>query len=75
MALDRQGQFVGDKTVAVVGHQDAGQAAAVGLDLDMAAAGVQGVFDQLLDRARRALHHLAGGDAVDEFWRQAADRP
>jgi DNA mismatch repair protein MutL len=35
---------------------------------------VDGVVDQLLDGAGRALDHLAGGDAVDGLGRQAADR-
>jgi hypothetical protein len=54
-------------------HQDAGQAAAVGLDLDPRGAGVDGVVDQLLDGAGRPFDHLAGGDAVDGLGRQAAD--
>jgi hypothetical protein len=67
------GSSSADKTAAVVGHQDAGQAAAMGLDLDPRRAGVDGVVDQLLDGAGRALDHLAGGDAVDGLGRQAAD--
>ena len=35
-------------------------------------AGVDRVLDQLLDDARRALDHLARGDAVDEVRRQLA---
>ncbi len=73
MALDRQGQLSRQKAGAVVGHQDARQAAAIGLDLDVAPAGIESVFYQLLNRASRALDHLAGGDAVDEFWGQAPD--
>ena len=41
---------------------------------DAPGAGIDGVLDQLLDGARRALDHLAGGDAVDQVMRQAADR-
>ena len=37
MALDRQRQLVGGQALAVVGDQDAGQAAAVGLHLDRGA--------------------------------------
>ena len=36
-------------------------------------AGVERVLDQLLDRRRRPLDHLAGGDAVDEQRIEAAD--
>jgi hypothetical protein len=60
--------------LAIVGHQDTGQSTAVGLHLDPQRAGVEGVFDQFLDRAGRPLHHLAGGDAVDGFRRQTTDR-
>jgi hypothetical protein len=68
------GSSSADRPHAVVGHQDAGQAAAVGLDLDPGRAGVDGVVDQLLDGAGRPFDHLAGGDAVDGLGRQAADR-
>jgi hypothetical protein len=74
VALDGHRQLVGGQAAAVVGHQDAGQAAAVGLDLDPRGAGVDGVVDQLLDGAGRPLDHLAGGDAVDGLGRKAADR-
>ena len=74
MPLDGQRQFVGGQALTVVGHQDTGQAAAVGLHLDAGRPGVEGVFHQLLDRARRAFHHLAGGDAIDGLRRQATDR-
>ena len=73
VAFDGQRQFVLRNALAVVGDQDARQAAAVGLDLDVATAGVQGVLDQFLDGAGRPLDHLAGGDAVDGFGGKAAD--
>ena len=73
VALDGQGQFVFRDALAVVGDQDARQAPAVGLDLDIAPARVQGVLDQFLDGAGRPLDHLAGGDAVDGFGGEAAD--
>ena len=37
-------------------------------------AGVERVLDELLHDARRALDHLAGGDAVDDMVGQTADR-
>ena len=73
MTLDRQGQFVGRQSRAVVGDRDANEAAAFRLDLDPGRAGVDRVLDQFLQRAGRPLHHLAGGDAVYEVRRQAAD--
>jgi hypothetical protein len=45
----------------------------VDLDLDARAPASSGVLDQLLDGAGRPLDHLAGGDAVDDLRRQAAD--
>ena len=36
-------------------------------------AGIERVLDQLLDHARRALDHLAGGDAVDDAFGELAD--
>ena len=39
-----------------------------------AGAGVDRVLDQLLHRRRRPLDHFAGGDAVDDAFRQPADR-
>ncbi len=74
MALHGQGELVRRQTLAIVGHQDARQTAAVRLHFDAERAGVQRILDQFLDRAGRPLHHLAGGDAVDGFGRQATDR-
>ena len=45
-----------------------------GDDLDARRAGVDGVLDEFLDRARRALDHLARGDAVHGLGRELADR-
>src|SRR6185436_485844 len=47
--------------------------AAIGENIDPAGAGIDGVFDQFLDHARRAFHHLAGGNAVDDLFRELAD--
>ena len=73
VALDRERQVGGAHAGAVV--DDADEAAAAGLDgdVDRAGAGVERVLDQLLDRRRRPLDHLAGGDAVDEQRVEAAD--
>ena len=73
MPFHRQGKLVSRQTMAIIGHEDAGEATAVGLDLYVPGASVEGVLHQFLDRAGRALHHLAGGDAVDQFGREAMD--
>ncbi len=59
---------------AIVGHLDAVDAAGVEGDGDARGAGVERVLHQLLHRRRRALDHLAGGDAVDGVRREDADR-
>ena len=48
-------------------------AAAVGEHVDARGAGIERVLDELLDRARRALDHFAGGDAVDDGFGELAD--
>ena len=66
MALDRQRQLVARHAVAVVGRRGSRSAPpSLSVDLDAGGAGVERVLDQLLERGRRALDHLAGGDAVD----------
>ena len=74
MALDRERQLVGAHAAAVIGDRDQCLTAVAKRHLDAVGAGVDGVFDQFLDRRRRALDHLARGDAVDENGRQLADR-
>ena len=74
MALDGQRQFVGREARTVVGDQDAGQPAAVGLHLDGTRTGVQSVFHQFLHGAGGTFDHLAGGDAVHGLWGKAAYR-
>ena len=73
MALDRERKIGARHALAVVGNADQPAAAAVGEHVDAARAGVECVFDQLLDHARRPLDHLAGGDAVDHRFGQLAD--
>jgi hypothetical protein len=73
MALDRKLEVGAAHAGAVVGDTDQPAAAAVGRDLDAGRAGIERVFDQLLDHAGRAFDHLAGGDAVDGGFGQAAD--
>ena len=73
VALDAERQIGARHAGAVVGHADEPPPAAVGDDLDARRAGVERVLDQLLHGARRALDHLAGGDAVDDVLGQLAD--
>ena len=74
VALDGQGQLVGRHAGAVVGHRDEDLAAFAHHHVDARGAGVEAVLDQFLDRRRGALHHLAGGDAVDHGLGQKAQR-
>ena len=69
--LDREVEIGARHAGTVVVDPDQPPPAAVGQDLDPAGAGVERILDQFLDHARRALDHLAGGDAVDERCGQA----
>ena len=73
MAFDRQFEVGACHAGAVVGDADQSPAAAIGQHLDAARTGIERVLDQFLDHARRTLDHLAGGDAVDDGFRQLAD--
>ena len=73
MALDREREIVPRHSGAVVGDADQPPAAAVGEDVELARAGIERVLDEFLDHARRPLHHLAGGDAVDGGGIELAD--
>ena len=45
-----------------------------GDDVDPPRTGIERILDELLHDARRALHHLAGSDAVDDVIGETADR-
>ncbi len=66
VTLDGEREILRRHAATVV--DDAQQPAPTGLDLhgDRARAGVDGVLDQFLHGRGRPLHHLAGGDAVDQ---------
>ena len=66
-------EIVPRHAAAVVGDADQPAAAAIGQHLDPARAGIERVFDKLLHDAGRPLHHLAGGDAVDQGFGKLAD--
>ncbi len=74
VAQHRQRQAVRVHAAAVVGHLDAVDAAGVERHRDPRRTRVERVLHQLLHRRRRALDHLAGGDAIDGVGRQDADR-
>ena len=65
MALDRERKVGLVHAPPVVDHPDQPAPAGFDRDLDRFRASVERVLDKLLDRRRRALDHLARGDAVD----------
>ena len=73
MALEGQGGLGRRDAAAVVLDADQPPAALAHLDADVGRARVQAVFDQLLDRGRRPLDHLAGGDLVGNFGSEDVD--
>jgi hypothetical protein len=73
MALERQRQLLRRHADAVVGDADQRAPAVAQVDGDSGGAGVERVFDQLLDGRGRALDDLAGGDLVDQVVRQPSD--
>ena len=74
MAFKGQHCVVTNHSFAVVGNFQQPSPAGFDLDRDARRAGVDCVFDQLLERRRGPLDHLAGGDAVDQLLGQATDR-
>ena len=73
VALDGEDKVLRIHAMAIVFDADQAFAASSGGDDDPAGAGVDAVFHQFLDHARRPFHHFAGSDAVHEVWRQLAD--
>ena len=74
MPLDRQPQLVWRHADAIIGHFQPIDAAIHQAHPDAPGAGIQCVFNQFLGGTGRPLHHLAGGDAVDQGFRQVANR-
>ena len=66
-------EIVPAHAAAIVRDPDQPPAAAVGHHLDPAGAGIEGVFHEFLHGAGRPLHHLAGGDAVDQAFGKLTD--
>ncbi len=66
--MSRQGQrqVIGGNAAAVVTHPQQLAAALLDVHLDAPSAGVQAVFQQLLDHRGGPFNHLAGGDLVGQ---------
>ena len=73
VATQRQGQVLAGDTGAIVPHPQQLDAPLLQVDLDAIRAGVQAIFNKFLGHGRRPLHHLAGGDLIDELRGQLAD--
>ena len=71
--LEGQRHVLAGHALAVVADPDEGGAVAFHQDGDLGRASVERVVHQLLHHRRRPLHHLAGGDAVDQVVRQHRD--
>src|SRR3546814_695901 len=71
--LDRERQRIRIHAAAIVADLDQGAAAVAQHHVDPAGTGIEGVLDQFLQCAGRPLHHLAGGDPVDQGLRQPPD--
>jgi hypothetical protein len=71
VAFQRQRNLVRPHATAIVGHFDQAQPAFGQAHNHLPRPGIDGVLDQFLERAGRALHHLASGDAVDQRIGQA----
>ena len=70
--LDREEKLVAGHADAIVAHRNEALPAGQKRHLDAGGSGVDRVLDQLFHRRGRALHHLAGGDAVDDDRRELA---
>jgi hypothetical protein len=66
MARQRQGQVVTGDAAPVVAYPQQFHPALLDIDVDTPSAGIQTVFQQLLDDRGRALHHFARGDLVGQ---------
>ena len=79
MAQDRETCVLFRHTLAVVRHAQEARAARQDFDFDLRGAGVDGIFDELLDDGGRALDDFAGSNLVDravvEHMDTAHERP
>ena len=72
MPADRQGQIRGRDAAAVVDDFDQLDSATADRDADPGRAGIERVFDQLLDDRNRPLDDLSGGDLADRSFVEQA---
>src|SRR5579885_1194737 len=70
MAGESERQIVGDDATAVIYNSDEIDTTLLDLDIDATAAGVNGVFQQLLDDTCGPLDDFSSGDFVDYQRRQ-----
>jgi hypothetical protein len=63
----------GDHTFSVIGDADDAASAVFDIDGNLRGAGVERVFDQLLDDRSRAFDHLSCGNTVGDVIRKDAD--
>ena len=73
MPFHRERQVVRPHPPAVVAHAHQALAASLDHDLDGARASIERVVHELAHHGSRPVHHLAGGDAVDQRFLQASD--
>jgi len=73
MTRQRHGKLVARDAVAVIGDAHLLDPAGLEPDVDGRGAGVECVFQQLLQHRGGALDHLAGGNLVDQGIGQLAD--
>ena len=73
MALEGEQRIIAHHAAAVVGDADELAAAAFDLDADAGGAGIERVFEQLLDHGRGAIDHFAGGDLVGDLVGECVD--
>ena len=74
MSLYRERELIGRDTLPIIENTDQRGATALYIDVDMARASIQTVFQQFFDNGGWALDHLARSDLVDERARQLSDR-
>jgi len=67
VALEGQQRVVAQHAAAIVGDADEAPAAGFHLHADLGGAGVQAIFEQLLDHRGRPLDHFSGGDFIGDL--------
>ena len=73
MPLHRKRQIGARHAFAIVADADETTAAAIGDDFDAPRASIERIFHKFLDDARRPLHDLPRGNAVDDGFAELSD--